>query len=184
AVQGVRPAAQSIEGYSEPDAGLAGDLADMGMLGELGAVPAAFEPYSETPGLRQMRACQRKQLVWHYELERRARAEAGDTTDEDKEPPEPVPLPLVVVMSPGRPETVFEAYRFEEVSAGLYTLPPGFAVRLVVLSELPRTRTTVLLRLGSRKLRAAAIAEILEMPADAWERSLFQLKFQQHLARL
>jgi hypothetical protein len=169
-VQVVPPAAQSIDVYSEPDPVLAGELADMGMLGELGAVPAAFEPYSETPGLRQLRACQRKQLVWHYELERRARAEAGDVSDEDKEPPKPVPLPLVVVLSPGRPETVFEAYRFEKVSAGLYTLPPGFAVRLVVLSELPKTRATVLLRLGSRKLRAAAIAEILRMPADAWER--------------
>jgi hypothetical protein len=56
------------------------------------------------------------------------------------------------------------------VSEGLYTLPPGFAVRIVVLSELPRTRATVLLRLGSRKLRVQAIAEILRMPADAWER--------------
>src|SRR5262249_16399553 len=44
------------------------------------------------------------------------------------------------------------------------------AVRLVVLSELPKTRATVLLRLGSRKLRAVAIGEILKMPADAWER--------------
>src|SRR5215813_2222883 len=169
-VQVVPPAAQSIDVYSVPDPALAGELADMGMLGELGAVPAALEPYSETPGVREMRACQRKQLVWHYELERRARAAAGDVTDEDKEPPVPVPFPLVVVMSPGRPETVLETYRFEKVSAGLYTLPPGFAVRLVVLSELPKTRATVLLRLGSRKLRAAAIAEILKMPADAWER--------------
>ena len=44
-------------------------------------------------------------------------------SDEDKEPPKPVPLPLVVVLSPGRPETVLEAYRFEQVGAGLYTLP-------------------------------------------------------------
>jgi hypothetical protein len=56
------------------------------------------------------------------------------------------------------------------VSEGLYSLPLGFEVRIVVLSELPRTRATVLLRLGSRKLRAQAIAEILRMPTDAWER--------------
>jgi hypothetical protein len=35
----------------------------MGMLGELGAEPAALEPFSETPGLRETRACFRKQLM-------------------------------------------------------------------------------------------------------------------------
>jgi hypothetical protein len=39
-----------------------------------------------------------------------------------------------------------------------------------VLSELPSTRETVLVRLGSERLRADAIAEILQMPEDAWER--------------
>src|SRR5262249_40193901 len=77
-VQVVPPAAQSIDVFSVPDPALAAELGDMGMLGELCAVPVALEPYSETPGVRQMRACQRKQLVWHYELERRARAAAGD----------------------------------------------------------------------------------------------------------
>jgi hypothetical protein len=175
-LQVVPPAAQRIDVYSEPDPALAGELAEMGTLGEVGAEPAAFEPFSETPGLRQMRACYRKQLVWHHELERRARVAAGDTTDEDKddkddkEPSRPVPFPVVVVLSPGRPQTVLDAYGFAEVSPGLHRLPAGFAVWLLVLSELPKTRATVLLRLGSEKLRAAAAAEILRMPADAWER--------------
>ena len=162
--------AQRIDVYSEPDPALAGELSEMGMLGELGAAPTAFEPFSETPGMREVRACFRKQLVWHHELERRARAAAGDLTDEDQEPARPVPFPVVVVLSPGRPQTVLETYRFEQVSPGLYTLAPGFAARLVVLSEVPHTRATVLVRLGSEKLRAAAVAEILRMPADAWER--------------
>lgn len=81
-----------------------------------------------------------------------------------------MPFPAAVILSPGRPETVLDAYRFAQARPGLYTLAPGFAVRLVVLSELPRTRATVLLRLGSERLRAAAIAEILQMPEDAWER--------------
>jgi Domain of unknown function (DUF4351) len=169
-VEVVPAGAQRIDVYSVPDPALAGELADMGLLGELGAEPAMFEPFSDTPGLREVRACFRKQLVWHHELERRARAAAGDAAGEDAEPPRPVPFPAIVILSPGRPETVLEAYRFETVRPGLYTVAPGFAVRIVVLSELPRTRETVLMRLGSEKLRADAIAEILRMPHDAWER--------------
>jgi hypothetical protein len=162
--------AQRIDVYSVPDPSLAGELADMGMLGELGAEPAMFEPFSDTPGPRELRACLRKQLVWHHELERRARAAAGDLTGDDAEPPRPVPFPALVVLSPGRPETVLALYGFKPVRPGLYTLAPGFGVRIVVLSELPSTRETVLVRLGSERLRADAIAEILQMPEDAWER--------------
>ena len=169
-VEVVPAGAQRIDVYSEPDPALSGELAEMGMLGEVGAEPAMFEPFSETPSLRQVRACFRKQLVWHHELERRARVAAGDVSEEEKEPPRPVPFPVVVFLSPGRPETVLDAYRFVEVRPGLYALAPGFAARLVVLSELPRTRATVLMRLGSEKLRAGAIAEILQMSEDAWER--------------
>ena len=112
-VEVVPAGAQRIDVYSVPDPALAGELAEMGMLGELGAEPAIFEPFSDTPGMREMRACFRKQLVWHHELERRARAAAGDLTDDDREPPRPVPFPGVVVLSPGRPQTVLDAYRFE-----------------------------------------------------------------------
>jgi len=169
-VEVVPAGAQRIDVYSEPDPALAGELADMGMLGELGAEPTMFEPFSDTPALRQMRACLRKQLVWHHELERRARIAAGDLADDDAEPPGPVPFPVLLILSPGRPETVLDVYRFELVRPGVYAVASGWAVRLVVLAELPRTRATVLMRLGGEKLRAEAIAEILQMPADAWER--------------
>ena len=161
---------QRIDVYSEPDPALSGELAEMGMLGELGAEPAMFEPFSDTPGLRPVRACLRKQLVWHHELERRARVAVGDAGDEDDEPTQPVPFPVLVILSPGRPQTVLDSFGFVEVRPGLHALAPGFAVRLVVISELPRTRATVLMRLGSERLRAGAIAEILQMPEEAWER--------------
>lgn len=169
-VEVVPAGAQRIDVYSVPDPALAGELADMGMLGELAADPTIFEPFSDTPAMREMRACFRKQLVWHHELERRARLAAGDLTDAEAEPPQPVPFPALVVLSPGRPKTVLDAYGFVAVRPGLYTLAPGFAARIVVLSELPSTRATVLVRLAAEKLRAAAIAEILRMPGDAWER--------------
>ncbi len=120
--------------------------------------------------MREMRALIRKQHVWHHELERRARAEAGDVEDDDAEPPVPVPFPTLVALSQGLPRTVIEEYAFAAVGRGVYAAPRGLATRILVLSELPETPATVLLRLASGKRRAEAIAEILRMPEDAWER--------------
>jgi hypothetical protein len=170
-VEVVPAGAQRIDVYSVPDPARVGELGDMGMLGEIAAEPTMIEAFSDTPGPREMRACFRKQLVWHHELERRARAAAGDVQGDDAPPPAPVPFPWMVVLSPGKPETVLDAYAFAPAHAGLYQAPRGFASRIVVLSELPATRATVLLRLAAAKLRPNAIAEILRMPDDAWERA-------------
>jgi hypothetical protein len=173
-VEVVPAGAQRIDVYSVPDPALAGELGEMGMLGVIAAEPSMIEAFSDTLGMREMRALFRKQLVWHHELERRARVAAGDVKSEDAEPPaeppEPVPFPAIVTLSPGKPETVIAAYGFEAVSLGLYAAPPGLAASIVVMSELPVTRATVLLRLAAEKLRAKAVAEILRMPDDAWER--------------
>src|SRR5262245_335133 len=64
---------QKIDVYSVPDPARGAARAEMGMLGELSAEPALFEPYSETPGIGELRMCLRKQLGWHHELLRRAR---------------------------------------------------------------------------------------------------------------
>jgi hypothetical protein len=58
-----------------------------------------------------------------------------------------------------------------------------------IVGHLPRdlrTRATVLVRLGSERLRPAAIAEILRMPPDAWERKTAEpllVKFGFELSR-
>src|SRR5580692_2931829 len=53
--------ARRIDVYSEPAPDLAAELSDMGMLGELGGVPTCFEAFSDTPGVREMRAIFLKQ---------------------------------------------------------------------------------------------------------------------------
>jgi hypothetical protein len=171
-VEVVPAGARRIDVYSEPAPALVAELAGMGMLGELGGVPTCFEAFSETPGMRQVRAVLLKQNVWFHELLRRARVAAGQPPDEDVEPLQPVAFPAVVVLSPGKPKTVLEAYGFQRQRRGIYTVAAGFAVRIVVLSELPRTRATVLMRLGSKKLRPQAVEEILRMPVRAWERTI------------
>ncbi|WP_437624190.1 hypothetical protein [Sorangium sp. So ce1151] len=172
----VLAATQKIDVYSVPDPAREAERAGMGLLGELAAEPSLFEPFHSTPSLRQVRRCLRKQLTWHHELERRARSAAGTVVpDEDADAPlQPaVDFPALVVISPGRPETVLDAYRCEPAQAGVYHAVPGLVMRVVVLAELPRTRATLLLRLlGSGRLLREAVADLAALPDDAWERSI------------
>ncbi|AUX47749.1 uncharacterized protein SOCE26_092730 [Sorangium cellulosum] len=174
----VLAATQKIDVYSVPDPAREAERAGMGLLGELAAEPSLFEPFHRTPSLRQVRRCLRKQLTWHHELERRARSAAGSVApDEDTDaPPQPaVDFPALVVIGTGRPETVLDAYRCEPVQPGVYHAVPGLVMRVVVLAELPRTRGTLLLRLlGSGRLLRDALADLAELPDDAWERSIAQ----------
>ncbi|WP_437953390.1 hypothetical protein WME98_23975 [Sorangium sp. So ce296] len=172
----VLAATQKIDVYSVPDPARDAERARMGLLGELAAEPSLFEPFHGTPSLHQVRRCLRKQLTWHHELERRARAAAGAVVpDEDADAPTqpPVAFPALVVISPGRPETVLDAYRCERAQPGVYHAVPGLVTRVVVLAELPRTRATLMLRLlGSGRVLRDALADLAALPDDAWEKSI------------
>jgi hypothetical protein len=84
-----------------------------------------------------------------------------------------VPFPWLVIISPGRPETVLEVYGCKEVRPGVYEAVSGLQMRVVVLAELRRERETLLLRmLGTGRLLGAALADLSALPAGAWERSI------------
>jgi hypothetical protein len=172
----VLAATQKIDVYCVPDPAREAERAPMGLLGELSAEPCLFEPFHRTPSLPQVRQCLRKQLTWHHELERRARASArSPSQDADPEAPleQAVPFPALVLISPGRPETVLEAYGCKPVRPGVDHAVPGLVMRVVVLAELPRTRETVLLRLlASGRLLREALADLAALADDAWERSI------------
>ena len=56
---------------------------------------------------------------------------------------------------------------------GIYESPPFHCTRLVVVSELPATRDTLLVRLlGARSVLRLAITELQALPAEAPERRL------------
>lgn len=176
----VLAATQKIDVYSVPDPAREAERAQMGQLGELSAEPGLFEPFRNTPTLRQLRRCVNKQHTWHHELERRARvatgAPVGEGDPEETAPlanQEGVPFPALIAIGPGRPETVLDAYGCMPVSPGVYHGVWGLALRIVVLAELPRTRETLLLRLlGSGRLLREALADLALLPDDAWERSI------------
>jgi hypothetical protein len=172
----VLAATQKIDVYSVPDPARAAERAQMGLLGELSAEPSLFEPFHDTPTLRKVRRCINKQHTWHHELERRARRAAGSPpadTDLAESAQEAVAFPALVVISPGRPETVLEAYGCKPVRPGVYHGVWGLALRVVVLVELPRTRETLLLRLlGAGRLLREALADLVALSDDAWEKTI------------
>lgn len=183
-------AAQKIDVYAVPDPARAEERAQMGLLGELAAVPSLFEPFHDTPNLRKVRRCLNKQHTWHHELERRARVATGSPPADggDEPPAAEVPFPALVVIGPGQPETVLDAYGCKPARPGIYEAVWGLALRIIVISELPRTRETLLLRLiGKGRLRGEALADLAALPDDAWERSIampllvhFQLGSAEH----
>ena len=185
----VLAATQKIDVYATPDPARAAERARMGLLGELAAQPCLFEPFHDTPTLRQVRRCLNKQHTWHHELERRARVAASSVAGGGARPTvDEVPFPVLAVISPGKPATVLDAYGCEWVSPGVYHADWGLALRVVVLAELPATPETLLLRLlGRGRVCRQALAELAKLPVDAWERSVatpllvhFQLGSHEH----
>ncbi len=171
----VLAATQKIDVYCVPDPAREAERDQMGLLGELSAAPTLFEPFHNTPSLGEVRRCVCKQHTWHGELTRRARVECGRAVASEDIGPAPdalaVLFPWLVILSPGRPLTVLDAYGCERVGAGVYHTLWGLALRVIVLSELPRTRATLLLRLlGSGRVLSEALSELSEMPEVAWER--------------
>lgn len=169
-------ATQKIDVYSVPDPARAAVRAQMGLLGELSAEPSLFEPFHDTPSLGKVRRCINKHHTWHHELERRARVAAGSPpadTDLAESAQEAVSFPSLVVIGPGRPETVLDAYGCKPVRPGVYHAVWGLALRVVVLAELPRTQETLLLRLlGTKRLLREALADLAALPDEAWEKTI------------
>ena len=86
------------------------------------------------------------------------------------------PLPTQWVISSGRPDAGIDGLGFRPMTTGIrgiYESPPLQHTRLVVVSELPVTRDTLLVRLlGAGSVLKHAIAELQALPTEAPERRL------------
>lgn len=90
------------------------------------------------------------------------------------------PRPVLWIISPGRPETAMERWairRMRAWPAGCYASAPH-GPRLVVTSELPRTRETLLVRMmGAGDTVREALAELRALSSDAWEHAVLMPLF-------
>ncbi|HSN87437.1 MAG TPA: hypothetical protein VL025_11800 [Thermoanaerobaculia bacterium] len=164
----VRADVQAADAWFVPDRTRLHTLADRGLLGRMAssAGPSLFEPFHQPPRLDDLRACIRKQLTQHAARLRRARR----TTS-----PRPR-IPTLWIISAGRPDRVIHHYGFTPLPGwppGCWTRDLADALRLIVVSELPRTRDTLMLRLmGAGRVLSNAIADLERLPEDAWERNI------------
>jgi hypothetical protein len=136
-----------------------------GILAMLADAPAMIELWSEVPQEKHFHGCLRKRYSWHHVLELRDKRDWA--------------MPPLWGISAGRPDGILERFGFErapEGPAGHYRTPaPGWLVRMIVVSELPRVRDTILLRLlGYRLVRRQAMEDLKALPDDALERRVVQ----------
>jgi hypothetical protein len=152
----VSPDAQRFDSYFVPGPEHAAHRRDL--LDRLAAGPVAFEAFHSNPGPDALIECIRKLL--------NARHILGLA-----KPPQP--QPFLWVLSPGRLVSGLEAMGARPKQGfppGVYEAPPGFHSGAVVLSELPETRETFLLRLMARgRTLRRALAELRRLPETTRE---------------
>ncbi len=146
--------AQYVDLYFEPDAARLHTLKVFGWLHRIAATgPALMEFFHEPPDIREVRACITKHGVW---IEKHAKLKK--------------PAPHLWLICAGRPQRSLTALGFRRNRrwpSGTYTLPPGWGVTALVVSELPRVRQTLLLRLlGAGRVLSRAIIELDALPVD------------------
>jgi hypothetical protein len=133
----------------------------LGLLGSIASRSVTLELFHNTPSGDELHLCLIKHGQFRNLLLRR------------KTLP---PAPIQWVISSGRPEDGIQGLGFYSMPGGVcgtYECPPLFYTRLVVVSELPVTRDTLLVRLlGAGAVLKQAIAELQALPAQAPERTL------------
>jgi len=140
-----------------------GHLARFGLLGDIfcSAPAIVLDIFRSTPSLKRVVNSHRKHLNFCHDLPRR-------------KPPRPEPS--LWMFSAGRPTSALEAFYcapYEGWVPGVYRAGPVFDMRIVVISELPRTRETLLLRLmGSTPTIELAREDLKALPETAPERHL------------
>jgi hypothetical protein len=153
----VSPDAQRFDGYFVPHRAHAARRRDL--LDRLTTRACAFEAFRAAPGPAEIEGCVRKILNARHVLSL-ARP--------------PKPLPSLWVLCAGDPREGLAhagAMAKRGFARGVYQTPPVLHTGLVVLSQLPETPNTLILRLmGAGRTLKHALAELERLPEDARER--------------
>jgi hypothetical protein len=153
----VSPDAQRFDGYFVPHRAHAARRRDL--LDRLTSRACAFEVFRAAPGPAEIESCVRKILNARHILVL-ARP--------------PKPLPSLWILCAGDPrESLAHAGATAKrgFARGVYQTPAVLHTGLVVLSRLPETPNTLILRLmGSGRPLQRALAELERLPEDARER--------------
>jgi len=144
----------------EPSGALPPSTPLLSLLWRLGQGPTLLEVFSDTPSLNDCLDIVEKALRAH-----RNRRPARTADDPD------YVRPFTWILSPGRPEQTIKTLRLTRASGwprGILSAPAALQVGVVVVGELPRTPSTLILRLfGHRGVQLRALTELATIDTNA-----------------
>lgn len=172
----------------EPDPAKAAERKRLGLLGRLVSLPCLLEPYSDAPSAEEFRACLTKHLAWWQQRVRQQRADGKRSEERPRRKPVD---PFLWILCGGAPSSILTKLTLKATSewpAGVYLFGDDvLRVGFVIASELPRERTTLLVRLmAAGSALSQAIEDLHALPLDAYERSAAErplLHFQSAVAQ-
>jgi len=161
----ISPDAQHADLRHEPDPTRKAERARLGLLGRLASILCLIEIYSHAPEEDEVLACVGKLIAFRQKRVRTARRQKRLRK---------LVKPFLWIIAAGRPTAVLSELGPMTTSGwprGVYFSPGLFRVGIVVASELPRDRSTLLVRLmAAGPLLPHAIEDLSALPADAHER--------------
>jgi hypothetical protein len=172
----ISPETQNADLRHEPDPAREAERARLGLLGRIAAVLCLIEIYSHAPDAEEFRACLAKHFAFWQQRVRKARTH-NRKRKEKQQPPEAWVEPFLWIIAAGAPTAMLLKLKVEPAPgwpAGVYFFGDDVLhVGIVVASELPRNRSSLLVRLmAAGPLLAQAIEELGALPADAHERDV------------
>lgn len=193
----INPETQYADLRYEPDPARQAARDRLGLLGRIASDVCLIEVYSQAPSAEEFRACLAKHIAHWQQRARQTRAQARvamarDPVAEDTaDALAPGVAPFLWVIAAGTPTTLVT--KLPMVPAADW--PPGvygfggdvLRVGLIAARELPRDRTTLLVRLmAAGPLLASAVPEVARLPPDAPERAVAEpilLQFERMLGQ-
>jgi hypothetical protein len=172
----ISPEVQHADIRHEPDPTRQAERDRLGLLGRLAAYFCIIEVYSDAPNAEEFRSCLMKHLTSWQERSRKARSD-NKKRSELGQPPEVFVDSFLWIIAAGVPKallTELELKPARDWPSGVYLFGAGvLRVGIVVASELPCDRATLLIRLmAAGPLLAPAVKELAALPPDAHERAV------------
>jgi hypothetical protein len=172
----ISPETQHADLRHEPDPARDAERKRLGLLGRIAASPCLIEIYSRAPSRDEFRACLTKHLAFWQQRARRARAD-NQRRRKKRQPPQRLGEPSLWIITAGAPTALVTKLELRPASgwpAGVYFFGDDvLRVGLIVASELPRDRSTVLVRLmAAGPLLADAIADLRRLRPSSPERTV------------
>jgi hypothetical protein len=134
----------------------------LGILGKLAAVAAGFEPYRNPASAENVRDCLGKLYDFRKELRRQNKKAKGTVRM----------LPHLWILTPTLAANTLREFGAiidpGMAESGVYRLPSGYKMGIVVIHQLPQTLDTLWLRLlGRGKVQVEAIRETYNLSEDS-----------------